>query len=68
LNVLARYHFGGLNGTYTYMLFGQVEFDSTKASFSPIFVKLKFFLAKFCQEGTFTTQVYPSSLNLEKLG
>jgi hypothetical protein len=22
LNVLARSHFGGLNGTYTYMLFG----------------------------------------------
>jgi hypothetical protein len=33
LNVLARCHFGGLNGTYTYMLFGQVEFDFAKASF-----------------------------------
>jgi hypothetical protein len=30
LNVLARCHFGGLNGTYT-----QVEFDFAKASFSP---------------------------------
>jgi hypothetical protein len=50
------------------MLFGQVEFDSAKASFSPTFVKLKFSLANFWQEGTFTTQVYPSSFNLEKLG
>jgi hypothetical protein len=33
LNVLARCHFGGLNGTYTYMLFGQVEFNLAKASF-----------------------------------
>jgi hypothetical protein len=47
LNVLARCHFGGLKGTYTYMLFGQVEFDSAKASFSPTFVKLKFSLANF---------------------
>jgi hypothetical protein len=34
LNVLARCHFGGLNGTYTYMLFGHVEFNLAKASFS----------------------------------
>jgi hypothetical protein len=34
LNVLAKCHFGGLNGTYTYLLFGQVEFDLAKASFS----------------------------------
>jgi hypothetical protein len=33
LNVLARCHFGGLKGTYTYMLFGQVEFEFAKASF-----------------------------------
>jgi hypothetical protein len=46
LNVLARCHFGGLNGTYTYMLFGHVEFDLTKASFSLSFVKL-ISLAKF---------------------
>jgi hypothetical protein len=32
-NVLARCYFGGLNGTYTYMLFGQVEFDFAKVSF-----------------------------------
>jgi hypothetical protein len=43
LNVLARYHFGGLNGTYTYMLFGQVEFDFAKASFLPIFCKTQVF-------------------------
>jgi hypothetical protein len=47
LNVLARSHFGGLNVTYTYMLFGQVEFDLAKASLFPIFVKIKFSLAKF---------------------
>jgi hypothetical protein len=46
LNVLARCHFGGLSGTYTYMLFGQVEFHFPKASFLPIFLKLKFFLSK----------------------
>jgi hypothetical protein len=43
LNVLARCHFGGLNGTYTYMLFGQVEFDFAKASFNPIFCKTEVF-------------------------
>jgi hypothetical protein len=47
LNVLARCHFGGLKGTYTYMLFGQVEFNLAKGSLFPIFVKLKFSLAKF---------------------
>jgi aminoglycoside N3'-acetyltransferase len=46
LNVLARCHFGGLNGTYTYMLFGQVEFDFAKASFKPIFCKTQVFLSK----------------------
>jgi hypothetical protein len=49
------------------MLFGQVEFNLAKASFSLSFVKLKFSLAKFCPEGPFTTQVHPSSFNLEKL-
>jgi hypothetical protein len=43
LNVLARCHFGGLNDTYTYMLFGQVEFDFAKASFLPIFCKTQVF-------------------------
>jgi hypothetical protein len=43
LNVLARSHFGGLNGTYTYMLFGQVEFYFAKASFLPIFCKTQVF-------------------------
>jgi hypothetical protein len=43
LNVLARCHFGGLKGTYTYMLFGQVEFDFVKASFLPIFSKTQVF-------------------------
>jgi hypothetical protein len=47
LNVLARCHFGGLNGAYTYMLFGQVEFDLAKASFSLSLEKLKFSLSKF---------------------
>jgi hypothetical protein len=47
LNVFARYHFGGLIGTHTYMLFGQVEFDFAKASFSLSLQKLKFSLAKF---------------------
>jgi hypothetical protein len=69
LNVLARCHFGGLNDTYTYMLFGQVEFNLAKSKPFPIFVKLRFFLSQnFCPEGTFSTQVYPSSFNLEKLG
>jgi hypothetical protein len=48
--------------------FGQVEFNLAKASLFPIFVKLKFLLAKFCPEEPFTTQVHPSSFNLEKLG
>jgi hypothetical protein len=43
LNVLARCHFGGLNGTYTCVLFGQVEFDFAKASFYPIFCKTQVF-------------------------
>jgi aminoglycoside N3'-acetyltransferase len=43
LNVLARCHFGGLNGTYTYMLLGQVEFDFAKSSFNPIFCKTQVF-------------------------
>jgi hypothetical protein len=47
LNVLARCHFRGLNGTYTYILFGQVEFDFAKASFNPIFCKTQVFLSKF---------------------
>jgi hypothetical protein len=38
LNVLARCHFGELKGAYTYMLFGQVEFNLAKASLFPIFV------------------------------
>jgi hypothetical protein len=50
------------------MLFGQVEFNLAEASLFPIFVKYKFSLAKFCPKRTFTTQVYPSSFNLEKLG
>jgi hypothetical protein len=50
------------------MLFGQVEFNLAKASLFPIFLKLNFSLAKFCPEGPFTTQVHPSSFNLEKLG
>jgi hypothetical protein len=58
-----------IHGTYTYMLFGQVEFNLAKASLLPIFVKLNFSLAKFfCPGGPFTTQVHPSSFNLEKLG
>jgi hypothetical protein len=46
LNVLARCHFGGLNGTCTYMLFGQVEFDLAKASFSLSLLKTQVFLSK----------------------
>jgi hypothetical protein len=43
LNILARCHFGGLNGTYTYMLFGQVEFNLAKSKLFPIFVKTQVF-------------------------
>jgi hypothetical protein len=57
LNVLARCHFGGLNGAYTYMLFGQVEFDFAKASFNPIFCKTQVFLSKILTKRTF---YYPS--------
>jgi hypothetical protein len=43
LNVLQRCTFRGLNGTYTYMLFGQVELNFAKASFLPIFCKTHVF-------------------------
>jgi hypothetical protein len=43
------------------MLFGQVEFNLAKSKLFPIFVKLKFSLAKFCPEGPFSAQVHPSS-------
>jgi hypothetical protein len=46
-----------INGTYTYMLFGQVEFNLAKSKLFPIFVKLKFFLSKILIESTF---LYPS--------
>jgi hypothetical protein len=46
LNVLARCQFGGLNGTYTYMLFGQVEFNLEKASFFLSLENSSFSLAK----------------------
>jgi hypothetical protein len=47
--------------------FGQVEFNLAKASLFPIFVKLNFSLAIFFTRRAFTTKVYPSSFNLEKL-
>jgi hypothetical protein len=67
LNVLARCHFGVLNGTYTYMLFGQVEFNFAKASFNPIyFVKLKFSLANFCfKKNSFLPKFSPQVLTSE---
>jgi hypothetical protein len=49
-------------------LSGQLELDFAKASFLPIFVKLKFSLSKLCQEELFNTQVFPPSFNWKKLG
>jgi hypothetical protein len=47
--------------------FGQVEFNLAKQAFSYL-VKLNFPYQIFLHERAFTTQVYPSSFNLEKLG
>jgi hypothetical protein len=68
IECIGKCHFGGLNGTYTYMLFGPVEFNLAKASLFLSLYNSNFSLAKFCPERTFTTQVYPSNFNLEKLG
>jgi hypothetical protein len=46
LNVLARCHFGGLNGTYTYMLLARWSLTLQKQASNLSFVKLKFFLSK----------------------
>jgi hypothetical protein len=68
LNVLARCHFGGLNGTYTYMLLARWSLSKLKQASYLTLVNSSFSLTKPWFDTNFTTQVYPSSFNLKKLG